>query len=247
VDLSWITIETWAVLGVLLLAGTFQAVFGFGSALIAVPLLLNLVEPETIAPLLALFSLTIAVPTVSSIRGEVQFGRVSRLLVGAAVGVPFGVYLSTTANPDDVKILVGITIFLASLVGLFGVPEGWSVNKNAGYPFGLLAGVLGGAYNLSGPPLVLFVSFSNMNTQAFRATMHFVSIVLNVLVVGWYIWSENFPIEILQVYLLSLPVLVFNVVAGGYLSTKFDGEKYKSLIFVTLLVSAVVLIYTAAK
>ena len=231
------------VLLVLLFSSIFQATFGFGIALIALPFLVNLMPLENIAPLLALVSLTIALPIVVQKRREVNVGLIKRLLVSAVVGVPLGIYLLTSLDPKIVKVALGCTVLVASLLGLFALPKDWKISPGAAYPFGFTAGVLGGAYNLSGTPLVLFMNLSHLDTQAFRASLHFFSVSLNVFVVFGYVVSGNFAPEILRFYLFSVPIVAFSLFSGNYLAKRFRSERYRTVIYGLLLVSASFLIY----
>lgn len=233
------------ILTVLLFSSIFQATFGFGSALIALPFLVNLMPLENIAPLLALIALTIAIPIVLQKRKEVKISLISRLLVSAIIGVPLGIYLLTSLSPIVVKIALGITILIASLLGLFALPDDWKISSKAAYPFGFVSGVLGGAYNLSGTPLVLFMNLSNLDTQSFRASMHLFSVVLNIVVVFGYIVSGNFATDILRLYLFSLPIVLISVILGNYLSGRFKSERYRRIIYSLLLVSGSFLIYSS--
>lgn len=231
------------ILLVLLFSSIFQATFGFGIALIALPFLVNLTPLENIAPLLALLSLTIAFPIVIQKRREVNISLIKRLLISAIVGVPLGIYLLTSLDPKVVKIALGCTVLVASLLGLFALPKDWKISPAAAYPFGFAAGVLGGAYSLSGTPLVLFMNLTNVDAQVFRVSMHTFSVSLNIFVVLGYVLSGNFSPEVLRLYLFALPIVVLSVVSSHYLSGRFGSERYRNIIYGLLLVSASFLIY----
>ena len=85
---------TWlATLTILAFSTTIRAVFGFGDALIAMPLLAIVLGLKTATPLVALVSFTIAVVMLFSTWRNLKVGSASRLIISTLVGIPVGILL----------------------------------------------------------------------------------------------------------------------------------------------------------
>src|SRR5437868_7500175 len=87
---DWTTIQ---VLGVIFLATLIRSAFGFGEALVAVPLLALLLPVEVAAPLAVLVSITVALVIVLEDWHKVQVRSAWRLVLSTLFGIPLGLLL----------------------------------------------------------------------------------------------------------------------------------------------------------
>src|SRR5438034_908667 len=112
----------WAILpvmAVIFLATLIRSAFGFGEALVAVPLLALLIPVEVAAPLAALVSVTVAGVVVAQDWRKVH-GRSARWLVlFTCLGIPFGLVLLTTVAEPVVKAILAVVIIAFSSYCLF--------------------------------------------------------------------------------------------------------------------------------
>src|SRR5438105_15584779 len=91
------------VLAVVFLATLVRSAFGFGEALVAVPLLALLMPVEVPAPLAVLVSITVAVVIVLEAWRKVHRGHAWRLRPSTLFGIPLGLLLLTAAPGPVVK------------------------------------------------------------------------------------------------------------------------------------------------
>src|SRR5436305_8831293 len=91
------------VLAVIFLATLIRSAFGFGEALVAVPLLALLIPVEVAAPLAALVSITVAGVVVVQDWRMIHLGSARRLVLSTLFGIPFGLLLLTTVPERVVK------------------------------------------------------------------------------------------------------------------------------------------------
>src|SRR3954463_3095008 len=78
------------VLAVVFLATLIRSAFGFGEALVAVPLLALLLPVEVAAPLAVLVSITVAFLVVVQDWRRVPFRSAGRLVLSTIFGIPLG-------------------------------------------------------------------------------------------------------------------------------------------------------------
>src|SRR4051812_49547702 len=86
---------TLAVLAVLSLATFIRSAFGFGEALVAVPLLSLFLPVETAAPVAVLASITVAIVVLAQDWRQVHFRPATSLVLSTLPGIPLGLLLLT--------------------------------------------------------------------------------------------------------------------------------------------------------
>ena len=85
------------VIAVLFLATLIRSSFGFGEALVAVPLLALLMPVKVAAPVAVLVSITVALMVVLQDWGKVYALSAARLVLPTMLGIPLGLMLLRSA------------------------------------------------------------------------------------------------------------------------------------------------------
>src|SRR5437763_2898216 len=93
---DWATV---AVLAVIFLATLIRSAFGFGEALVAVPLLALLMAVEEAVPLATLVSITVAGIVLAQDWHQVHVRSAGWLVISTLFGIPLGLWL-LTAVPE---------------------------------------------------------------------------------------------------------------------------------------------------
>jgi uncharacterized membrane protein YfcA len=81
------------VLAVVFLASLIRSAFGFGEALVAVPLLALLIPVEVAVPLAVALSVTVAGVILLQDWRHVHVGSAGRLVMATLAGIPLGLWL----------------------------------------------------------------------------------------------------------------------------------------------------------
>src|SRR5262249_13059715 len=110
-DEGWVIV--W-VLGVVFLATLIRSAFGFGEALVAVPLLALLMPVEVAAPFAVLVSITVAVVIVVEDWHKIHLGSAWRLVLSTLPGIPLGLWLLTGVPAPVVKAVLAVVILTFS-------------------------------------------------------------------------------------------------------------------------------------
>ena len=87
------------VLAVVFLASLIRSAFGFGEALVAVPLLALLIPVEVAVPLAVLLSVTVAGVILLQDWRHVHFRSASQLVISTFAGIPLGLWLLAALVP----------------------------------------------------------------------------------------------------------------------------------------------------
>src|SRR5262245_49291722 len=103
------------VLAVIFVATLIRSAFGFGEALIAVPLLALLIPVEVAAPLAVLVSITVALVVIVQDWHHVHVRSAWRLVLATLFGIPLGLLLLTAVAGFVVKVILAVVILAFSV------------------------------------------------------------------------------------------------------------------------------------
>jgi hypothetical protein len=233
--------ESALVILVLFGATLTASTFGFGGALFSMPLLTLVVGLEVATPLYGLVGWTTALIVMGTSWRDAKFALVWRLILATLVGIPLGVLLVRSVTSDLLVKGLGVFLIAFGLYRLLALPVPPLRRRNWAYGFGLLAGILGGAYNTGGPPMVVYATMNRWPPETFRATLQSCFLVtgLGVLVSHGLggLWTE----QVLQLYALSIPFVVPTVWLGGWLNRHMPVQQFERVLFVILIVLGIML------
>lgn len=240
---------TFYILSVIFLATLARSALGFGESLIAVPLLALYLPLQTAVPVSVLMSITVAAIVVIQDWKQIHIKSAGGLVFFTFLGIPIGLWLLTTANESLVKTGLGFLIILFSFYSLWGkkslVLKSDSLVWLSGC--GLLAGILGGAYGLNGPPLVAYGAMRRWSAQHFRATLQGYFLPASLLGMAGYWYKGLWTPEVTHYYLISLPAMLPAVFIGRYLNRKMEGQRFFNYLFSGLAAIGLLLLVQAVK
>ncbi len=237
------------VLAVAFLATLIRSTFGFGEALVAVPLLALIIPVEIAAPLAVLLSITIAAVVVVQDWRHIHVRSTAWLLGPTFVGIPLGVMLLTSGHQQIVKgaLAVVIVAFSSYLLLVKRPPELATDSPRWLVSCGFVAGVLGGAYGMNGPPLVIYGAMRRWSPQHFRATLqgYFLPASL-VAMAGYWITGLWVP-AVTRYYLESLVVVIPAIFIGRFANQRLQGERFLRYVYGLLIAVGILLFAQAVK
>ena len=227
---------------VIFLAGLVQGLAGFGSALVAVPLLALLMPVETAVPLMALLAIAISVFNLLHLHHAARLQPVLRLLAGYLLGTPLGFFFLTHAPEEVVLGVLGLFISGYALFSLAGrQPRApWLRSWRVG--LGMISGSLGAAFSTNGPPVILHVAaHSEWDADRQKVTLTLFFLLSSLITAAAHGLGGLITREVLHWLLWSAPFLVLGTVAGILLYRRLGERDYKRITFVLILVAGVVL------
>ena len=230
------------VLAVIFLATLIRSAFGFGEALVAVPLLALLIPVEAAVPLATLVSITVAAVIVVQDWHKVHFGSAWRLLFATLFGIPLGLLLLTAVPKRLVKAILAVVIVAFSSYCLASRRPIEIKDDRLAWLFGFGAGVLGGAYGMNGPPLVVYGTLRRWSAEHFRATLQGYFLPASLLGLGGYWLAGLWTPDVTRQYLWSLPVAGAAIVLGRTVNRRLRGRSFLLVVHVGLIGVGVVLL-----
>ncbi len=241
--------ENLLILLVVFCATLIRSTFGFGEALIAVPLLALLIPVEIAAPVAVLLSITIAAVVVLQDWRHIHIRSTGWLLAPTFVGTPLGIALLRSGHQHIIKAALAIVIIAFSGYSLLGkrLPELRSDSRPWLLSCGLVAGLLGGAYGMNGPPLVIYGAMRRWSPQHFRATLQGYFLPASVVAMAGYRMSGLWVPAVTHIYLVSLAGAVPAIFLGRALNRRLKGDQFLRYVHAGLIAVGLLLLVQAAR
>lgn len=225
-------------------ATLFRSTFGFGEALIAVPLLSLFMPISTAVPLAVMMSILVALVVILQDHSKIHFNSAKWLIIFAALGIPVGLFILFYGNDIIIKTLLGCIIIVYALYSLLGKNTFKLESDSRLWLFicGFLSGVFGGAYGVNGPPLVVYGNLRHWNAQHFRATLQAYFLPAGLISMAGYIWKGAVDITSIQYFAYSVPAIIPAIFLGRWLNHKIKGNSFYNYVYLGLILIGLVLI-----
>jgi uncharacterized membrane protein YfcA len=234
-----------SVVGVVFLATVFRSAFGFGEALIAVPLLALIIPVEVAVPLATLVSITVALVVIVHDWHKIHIRSAWWLVISTIFGIPLGLWLLTAVPETLVKAILGLIIVGFAMYCLLS-RNPWELKDDRfAWLFGFAAGILGGAYAINGPPLVVYGSLRRWAPEHFRATLQGYFFPASILGMCGYWLAGLWVPAVTRFYLWSLPLSVAAIFLGREINRRMRDRSFLRFVHLGLLVIGVVLVTQA--
>src|SRR3954452_8216234 len=169
---------------------------------------------ETAAPIAVLVSITVAAVVLLQDWRKVHLSSAGWLIVSTLVGTPLGLLLLTHVDSRIVKAILGSVIIVFAAYSLMRRHQLELKDDRFAWMFGFIAGILGGAYGMNGPPLVMYGGLRGWSRQHFRATLQGYFLPASIASLLGYWFSGLWTSVVTHDYLLSVPVLIIAIFLG---------------------------------
>ena len=221
-----------------------QAVAGFGLPMIATSVLVALFGIKATVPLIAIIILELQLFLVVRYRATLDLRAVWRISSAAALGIPIGV-LFLSRIPETIAItLLGLLLIAYVAVSSLALPVPRLENKRWAYLFGLLSGLGAGAYNIAGPPMIIYGDTQRWEPRLFKSNLQGCFLVITSVAILTHSLSGNMTRDILRNSLIALPFVVVGAMAGITLDRFINRTVFRRIVLGLLLIFGVNLMLT---
>ncbi len=228
---------------VVFLAAFTQSLSGFGLALISMALLPALIGIRAATALVALIAVVIEVVLLLRYRQALEFRAIWRVMLASAVGAPLGIALLRGLDEGVAMFALGVVLVGYALYALLGLRLPRLERPLWAYLAGLLGGVLGGAYNTSGPPVILYADCQGWPPPVFKSNLQGYFLFSSLVVVTGHALGGSFTPEVWRLFWLSLPPIAVGLVAGMSLDRWLSPAAFRRVVQALLIVMGVRLMF----
>jgi uncharacterized membrane protein YfcA len=228
---------------VVLLAYTILGATGFGSAIVAVPLLAHALPLTVTVPLITSLDLFAATATAVRHRRQAEWPEFRRIAPVAVLGMVLGATLLLNLPPRPALLALGIYVSLYGTYVLSGARRLRTAPDWLAWPIGVVGGIFSVLFGTGGPIYMVYLSARIADKGALRAT--------SILVVAQSVWLRIVLFVatgiLLDLHLLALiatiaPAMLLGVWAGHRLHHLMSSTGVLRLIAALLLANGVTLL-----
>jgi uncharacterized protein len=150
------------------------------------------------------------------------------------------------AVPEPVvKATLGTVIIAFSTWSLMRRSHYELKNDRLAWLFGFCAGVLGGAYGMNGPPLVIFGSLRQWSPAHFRATLQGYFLPASIAGMAGYLFTGLWTPAVNRLYLFSLPGAVLAIFLGRMINRRLNARQFLLYVHTGLIALGAILLLQA--
>jgi uncharacterized membrane protein YfcA len=237
---------TAGVVAILFAATVVRTALGFGEALVAVPLLALAIPVTTAAPVAVLVSITVAAVIVARDWHLIHVRSAAHLLLATLAGAPLGLLLLAFAPAAVTKAVLGLVIVAVSGYFLAVPARAALTTDRPAWLFGLVAGILGGAYGMNGPPLAIYGTLRGWRPEQFRATLQGYFLPASVVVMAGYWYAGLWTRTVTSYYLIALPWIALAILVGRLAARRVPVRSFVTAVHGALVVIGLILLAQAA-
>jgi uncharacterized protein len=166
VNIHLSAVEYLLTLAAVTVGAAVQGTLGFGSNLLAVPVV-ALFEPAAVPAATTMLALPLATGMAVAERGHVDWHGVGWLMVGRIPGTVVGAAIVAVVASTTLSVLAGAAVLVAVALSL--VTTTVVVNRRTTVSAGLASGTMGTATSIGGPPLALL--YQHHEGSVLRSTL----------------------------------------------------------------------------
>jgi uncharacterized membrane protein YfcA len=227
-------------IGISMLSGAVRGFSGFGSALVYVPLASALYGPQVGAATFLLTDFVTGIVFSLGVWRHAVWREVIPLAIAAIFAAQFGTLILQYADPVWLRWIMAALVLV--IVGVLG--SGWRYH---GRPLlvvtigvGLLAGLLGGAVQIAGPPVVLYWLGSMASVIVVRANFVVFFALFAAALIVTYLWTGLLTPEVIALGVFVAPLHILAMFAGARLFHFASEQTYRRVAYVIITLAALV-------
>ena len=152
----------------LFVGATVLSTVGFGIGMTTIPVLLFVLEPQTVIIVVNSVSLALFILIVYQNRAELHFRRVMPLAAAGMIGVPVGVFVLKGSDAALLKIAITTITIALTLVVAFNVRARIPRGLITGLIIAFIVSVTLNALGIGGPVMALYIFTQNWSRNAAR-------------------------------------------------------------------------------
>jgi uncharacterized membrane protein YfcA len=232
---------------VILTAYVIFGISGFGSTIIAVPLLAHLYPIKFVIPMVVTLDCVGAISMGLRLRADVDRRELVPLLPFLAIGLLIGAFLLLRLPAELLLGGLGIVVVGYGLLYASGRQPRVRVGRWAAPPVGIFAGTTSSMFGVGGPIYVMYLTARGSTPEQIRATVPVIFIFTTIARIAIFFAAGLFTLEVLYTAAALLPVMVLGMWLGHHLHLSLSREQLVRIIGALLVASGTSLVIRAAS
>lgn len=233
--------------GLIILAAYFiRGISGFGSGLIAVPLLAHFLPLTFVVPLILVTDFSASVVLGAHTRKHARWDEVRPLLPFSVLGVVAGTTLLIHLPKTLLLTTLGLFVLLFGAHNVLNLHGTRTVSRLWAAPAGLVGGTVSALFGTGGPPYVIYLNHRLRDKGELRATFSLLFLIeggvrLTIFILAGLLLETSLLFAILA----ALPLVAVGLWLGNHVHLGIAPQAMQRLVGVLLVVAGVSLLWRA--
>jgi uncharacterized membrane protein YfcA len=218
---------------------------GFGSTLIAVPLMAHFYPLKFVIPVIVLVDCVASVRQGLRLREGINKVEFLAMLPFILVGMVLGAFVLVRAPGDILLPILGVFV---TAYGIYYAARHESVFRVARWtagPIGLFAGAMSSVFGMAGPLYVMYLAGRGSTPEQIRATMPVIFSVTTIGRIALFALLGLITQDVLLTAAILAPLMLFGVWCGNRWHASFTREHVVRAIGVVLALSGISILVRA--
>ena len=227
-------------------AAFLQSITGFGLVIVAAPLLMFFYDPKIVVPVMLLLACSGNTVQAYVMRRKANFPLVGHLAIGVVLGVPIGFLVFDYVSSDTLKVWISTVVFLSLLIMQIShrhIPE----SRRNTIITGMCSGFSSMTTGMAGPPFLIYLAYTKMSAEAFRATSFVFFLCCNSVSLIGYLVGGHPLTDAFHEFIYLLPALVAGLSLGHALARFIPTSFLRRLIFFVLYATCLYTIWSVVS
>ncbi|MGZ0244698.1 MAG: sulfite exporter TauE/SafE family protein [Alphaproteobacteria bacterium] len=236
-------VEASAIAAVAFFAGVMRGFFGFGSALMIVPVASAFLGPQVAVPVVTAVHLVTSVQLLPRALADVEWARVAPLSIAGCFTIPIGAWVLATEDPEAIRKGISVLIIFFAFMMMRGWRYTGRINGWIMGAVGLIGGLITGAASVGGPPVVTFLMAGPFNAAQNRAAIILYFIFVQTIAMAMYWIGGLLVAQIIGACLLIMPTLMTGMWLGQNLFAKVSEAAFRRIALIFLMVIGIATLF----
>jgi len=231
--------EAYLIAALIILAAYFiRGISGFGSGLIAVPLLALFLPLTFAVPLILVTDFSASAALGTHARRQVRWDEIKPLLPFSLVGIVAGALLLVSLPRAPLLVMLGVVVLIFGTRNVLNLHGTRTISKYWAAPAGFLGGAIGALFGTGGPPYVVYFNHRIHDKGELRATFSGLFLIEGgIRIAAFLITGLLLQIELLPALAMALPLVALGLFFGNRVHVGLTPAQMQRIIGIILLVS----------
>lgn len=223
---------------VLLGAYFIRGIAGFGSGLVAVPLLALHLPLQQVVPVLLVLDLVASVWLGGLHRRDVRWDELRALLPASVFGVVLGTTLLVELPEGPVLVALGLFVLVFGLRYTLNMHSERPISRLWAHPAAFTGATVSGLFGIGGPPYVIYLTHRIRDKGELRATLSLLFMLEGLFRLALFSLAGLFNDRAVWTSVaVGLPILFFGLWLGSHLHLRLSHSQMVRAVGLILLVA----------
>ncbi len=227
------------------IGSAIQGATGFGFGVFVMSVLPLFLPVQVLSPGVNLLSVFNASIIVFKKRKHIKLKLFIIPVIASIVARNIGIYILMNIDTATFKVILGIVLIAVSIYFMLFSNIKIKGGKIVGAIIGFVSGLLGGTFNMSGPPLVLYYLSITEDKDIYMATIQMTFFITTLYTTALFAMYGRLTADAFKIAGIGFIAVYFGSRVGLHIFSRFNREVLTKFIYVFLAIMGIVMITSA--